>query len=355
MLITHAGDAHLGNKHCGLEPRLQDFRDAVAQVFRIAAASGSRAIIWPGDIWHSARPSHVDIAFMQRLVSEYRYDHGIESVGIDGNHDSCNGEWLEVVGITDLHSRVIEIDGVRFFGYRGTNAEVMLNELPQLLESVGNFDVFVTHQSYAELCGFSGAMLTCAWLASVLKPHGVKYVAMGDIHDYAEIEVDGIRMAYPGSTEINSRDLCRDRRVLQWDTNALFLTQVPLKVRRWHEFTIESEPELERLLELCDPAALNLVTVDRTLDDGVNRINRRLRQSSILGVADWKAVAILGTDGRAGVVASDVVHNRADNLGNLMGKVLKETDMLPERLKPVAAAFLAGRDPVAIVENYRKG
>jgi len=300
--IAHIGDAHLGKSQYSIKNREGDFRAALTKCFEAAMAdSRTRVIILPGDVFDSPTPSSVDVAHLARLVRTAKA-HLITTVGVDGNHDgSDEGSWLEVCDIVRLNKDVRDIHGISFAGISNCRPNVFKAELSKLvsglLEKGQTLDVFVMHQSVAELCGFTGAELTAQWIAEQLKMIGVKYVAMGDIHDYGLKEFEGIPFCYPGSCEVTAIDERHDKYWVSFKFDIpgpgselrAEATKMPIATRPIKSYKVYTQDGItEMVTEIRKKYTTHLLVVDVSTEilDGRKTVQRMLRELNVMAKVD---------------------------------------------------------------------
>lgn len=83
--------------------------------------------------------------FYARKIDE---KYSCRKIGVMGNHNS-NNEW-KGTEIEDIHNKVIEVNGYKFFGFGGSHTEAQCKER---MDSLGQVDVFIAHSNpvYVEL------------------------------------------------------------------------------------------------------------------------------------------------------------------------------------------------------------
>ena len=303
MKILHMGDAHLGKKQYNLSERLEDFRKSFTQCVDKAIQNLAKVLVIPGDIGDSPNMKHADVLHLQQEVTRAKAA-GITVVGIEGNHDMADGNWLRICGITNLDEEDVVVEGTRFCGIRPMTTGYYPGVVERLARAGGQCDVFVTHQTFAEMANFdvkaaeTFGMLTAEQLALVLP--GVKYVAMGDIHDMCIHTVGDIKMAYPGSTDITSSSENPSKCVLLVDTDTWDIDVLDLVVRPHIELEVSSTTDLERLITAhgATPHGLFKITVDKSMEGGIKEVRKLCRENSILAVTqlvDMHKVELEGT------------------------------------------------------------
>jgi len=273
--IVHMGDAHLGYRQYGLQVREQDYENAVSYVVARAVQVGAQAFIWPGDIFQSPYPSARSVKFVQGCV-EALAQADIQSVGIDGNHDACAGKWLHVCNIYNGPLRVgdINIDGINFM-----TPKLCLDKMQELVKTDGVPDVLMLHQSLGDMTAF-GTEITAKWMAETLGPKGLRYVALGDLHDYQIQVIGGVTFVYPGAIEMT--DLNEEWRkhfaIFDIDKDSLKSYVEDIPVRPVCRYDVSTEEDLEVMLKeiAFDNFVLPVIKVNATIVGAVERINKAL-------------------------------------------------------------------------------
>jgi DNA repair exonuclease SbcCD nuclease subunit len=282
MKFVHIGDCQLGFKQYGLAEREEDFYKAVGKVVDRACDIGVDAFVWPGDIFDAVRPPAQAVQFLKGAVDRLTAA-GITSLGIDGNHDVADSAWLNVCGIKPLNGREVKIKGVSFYGLNYMREAAIKDKIEKLAAqgvAAGQIDVVVLHQSLAEMANFPGVELSATWLAHKLKPLGVKYVALGDIHIYKELVIDGIRFVYPGSTEMNAMDEPRDKCfiVVEIDQGNVTTFIEPIETRPIVDAVVTTEQDLEKLFKTVKEEYSNNCLVMARVNSDLADVFRRIHE-----------------------------------------------------------------------------
>jgi len=261
MKIIHTADHHLDYRQYGFAQREQDFIHAFSRVIHRAVDLKADLIIIAGDLFDIPKPA----AFVVQQVCEavaYAKENGVEVAGIDGNHDVTEGDWLRVCGIQDLSEHAAYLfKTVRIGALPYRRPTVFKEQLKKMADEGTQLDVFVMHQAVAEMADWVAQEITLMEIAPWLNQMGVKYVAMGDIHNYKEMEFAGIRFVYAGSTEVCAIDEQRNKSfsVVEFDAMGKMSTAIePITTRPIVERYLQSEKDLDELLvQLAgDPLAI---------------------------------------------------------------------------------------------------
>jgi DNA repair exonuclease SbcCD nuclease subunit len=246
MKILHTADHHLGYRQYGFKEREEDFLLALEFVFMRAKQLKVDVVSLGGDIFDTPKPPANTVRRVAEMVADAK-GHELKVVGIDGNHDLCDSDWLRVCGIEPLSSTPMTIGDVKVVGInamRATPFHAAIDALPS------GADVLLIHQALAEFADFEASSITALDLAAKLKPKGIRLVLMGDIHDYKELEVGGVRFIYPGSTEINAIDEEHDKccTYAEVTKDAVKTAIEPVPTRPMIEVHLDTEKHLDNLL-----------------------------------------------------------------------------------------------------------
>ena len=282
LRIVHTADSHLGMAQYHMAAREEDYYKAVTHVFTRARALNADLIILAGDMFDAVKPPARAVRFLSDLIRTT----GIEVVGIDGNHDIAGSDWLKVCGIIPLHKQIIERKGVRITGLNSMRPALFYHELEHMTEPT---DILVLHQAIAELANAPFADLSALEMLPALKKLGVRYVALGDIHDNKEMTIGDIEFVYPGSTEMTAINEARDKVFYVLDIaqgKPLNVQFESIPTRPVYEVTVRAQPELDNLLAVCDkqPSALILAYYDPTVKDLERSISEILNSRNRLFV-----------------------------------------------------------------------
>jgi DNA repair exonuclease SbcCD nuclease subunit len=252
MRIIHTADLQLGYRQYGFVARERDFYEAAAHVYTRAHALSADAIIIAGDLFDMTKPPGHAVKFMQGLVGAAKA-YGTITYGIDGNHDMSGCSWLEVCGIVPLSPEPIEIgtEGITIAGLNSCRPSVFKQQLDGMISRNIKADVFVLHQSIAEMSDFPVQELTALELSGKFHELGTRYVAMGDIHKYQETVIGGVRFCYSGSTERNAIDENADKSfsIVDITESDLKTAYEPIPIRPTAEYTVTDQETATKLME----------------------------------------------------------------------------------------------------------
>ena len=293
-------DQHLGYRQYGLVERQDDHLIATAYAFHRAKELKVDAIHMGGDMFQTLYPPASAVYFLAQQVAEAK-QAGIAVVGIDGNHDTCGSAWLQVTGIHPLDWWIdgiptcTNLNGVLIFGINGGRAATVKQRLAEAVkhftETKQMLPIVSLHLPLAELCGFQNVETTAIEIAAMLQPLGTKLVLLGDIHDYKETDIGGIRFIYSGSVEVTACDeqMSKTFSIIDWDVaTGTFRTEIhPIPIRPWINIHIAKAEELDTLLAQItantqgNRKPLAFVTFNTDIPDFVKRAEQLLHDRAL--------------------------------------------------------------------------
>jgi DNA repair exonuclease SbcCD nuclease subunit len=251
MRFIHTADWHISYRQYGFPEREQDIYRAVECIATAAIASKVDVVLIAGDLFDNVKPQGYAVEFVQNTVRRLK-DIGIDVWGIDGNHDATNNEWLRVCGIRSLSGKLYSPgpDAPVFYGIDATRPALFHAKIDEQIKQGAKIDVLVIHQALGEMADFDSKEITAFELAPKLQQLGVRYVAMGDIHDYKEMVVGGIRFVYPGAVEVKAIDEDHDKSysVVEITKDTLHTAYVPIPTRAIVEVNLREQADLDNLL-----------------------------------------------------------------------------------------------------------
>ena len=292
--IAITADNHLDFCQYGFEMREADYRKAFQQVTRYCE-NNKLPLIIAGDIFNTARPSGDLVYWLEQQLKN------IEAYGIDGNHDVTANCWLKVCGITPLDNTVVLCGDFKVAGMNWRRPAVFMSELDNLIATIkehGGVQVVVLHQLIDEFVPYRTNQVVASRIAEKLRPHGVKYVVAGDIHDGAMMDIGGIKFIYPGSTELNSisENIDKSFIVLHFDpaTNEITHERIPLITRPFVHKLIQTEKELDDVLQAyCKEGQHPFIVLE--YDNNARDLARRA-EVALTGRAMFKLVPFVKSD-----------------------------------------------------------
>ena len=298
LRIIHFADLHLGIRPYGMPERQDDFLVATAYVFDRAKALKADVIHMGGDIFHSLHPSAGIVLFLQSLIQDAQRS-GIRVIGVDGNHDNVESAWLQILGAEPLapagrQIKTTTIKGVTFAGINGGRVANIRADLDRLAtESFGKIDVLSMHLPLAEMAGFEGVDMSCREIADKVKPFGVKVVLLGDIHDYKETVIGGIRFIYSGSVEMTASNENPDKTfsIVDIDGDNVKTSAERIPVRAMVHCHVGKDEDVDGLLAeiakaTVDPrrAPLALITYDSAVPGLRQKAEMVLRDKALFRI-----------------------------------------------------------------------
>lgn len=282
--ILHTGDFHAGARQYGFSEREQDYYDAARQAFQIAIWQKCDAIILAGDNFDAAKPPAEAVWQLQSMVAHAK-QNGVRVLGIDGNHDCCGSNWLSVCGIEALSSVPVRVRDCSIVGINATRWGQFESKLKLMAEAGTRAEILVIHQAVAELTNFPSDF-SAPVIAALVKPLGVQYVAMGDIHAYSETVFDGVRFCYPGSTELTALDQPKQKSVelVTCDNGVITTGVIPLKTREFKTYKLKDEADLAQITRdtIQDPKPLLIVSYAAQDRELAARAETLLQQSGLM-------------------------------------------------------------------------
>lgn len=273
MRILHTADWHYGMRHYGLPQREADMYKAGDFVVKRAIELKVDAVVLAGDIFDTPKPSAFTVQVLADQVRRL-HDAGIEVLGIDGNHDMVDGNWLKVCNVTPVTSdRPIVIKGISFLGINSMRPSVFKQRLETICtDQFAPVDVLIIHQAVAEMAGFMTQDLTALEIATTLNKRklGIKLVLMGDIHNYAEMVVGGIRFIYSGSIETTAvNDVpTKTFSLIDIEPGKVPITSYePIPIRPIYQLQLSTEADLDNLVRDMEKYKDGLVIISHEWKD----------------------------------------------------------------------------------------
>jgi exonuclease SbcD len=310
MKIAHTADTHLDYKQYGMKERGQDLVAAVANVFEWAGKNDADAVTLGGDQFHTVRPSADSVAVLAMLVRNAN-SKGIKVFGIDGNHDASNSSWLKVCGILPLENWVDEqtpevsvieakdgSESLKVFGINSCSPQIFTAKLATLAKHHKDnnlkLDALYIHMPLSDIWGMDiDRGVTAMDIAKVVADIGVKLVMMGDIHDFREVSINGVRFIYPGSPEVTASDEDENKVFSIVDVNGgeISTSMEASIIRPIFRADVETDKEVEELPRLLaefkaaspiKPVAI--VTYDSELKNMAKRAQALLGENALVRV-----------------------------------------------------------------------
>ena len=368
MRILHTADLHLGTRQYGLAEREEDFKQIARKVLSSARQVGADIVTLGGDNLDCVKPHGSAVEALKKAVDSA----GVPVFGIDGNHDPSDGAWLRLCGITPLEQwsgvesqpRPVPYiqDDVSIFGLNYAPYNKTIEKLEYIAKAGVGIDVMLMHAPLGDMFGnnLGFIQLTAGEIAKYLNKVGTRVVLLGDIHDYREVEIDGIRFVYPGSPEISSSSERTDKSFTVVDINGgEYKTEIhSVAPRMFERRRVDTVEDLDNLADFIRDNPVNpvlLVDYNPDLENAYGRIEAILQGRAMFRIAaisddtdrDVSAVvAAIGSDiDRSGTMKYlQQVLDDPEASGNLSATekdVLKQLLLDPDNIQPVLRKYLS--------------
>lgn len=188
MKFIHIGDAHIRAQTWANVPMVTgDVSHAINIITTHAKHNGIKTLVLSGDVFHSSKPTSVDVQMFNKLIQGFKH-----VLYIEGNHEKADPPWLESLGDTSqlvhLQSAVpTRIEDTHFCGIDYTRSR---DELMSRLDDVRRVRlpvVLVMHAGFKHMINFEGASNISATDldgidCNVLVSHVHKRVTYKNIH-----------------------------------------------------------------------------------------------------------------------------------------------------------------------------
>jgi DNA repair exonuclease SbcCD nuclease subunit len=217
-------------------------------------------------------------------------------------------------------------------------------------------DIMALHQPLTELCGMA-TDLSAMDVAIRLSKLGTRYVALGDIHMYKEVEIGGVRFVYPGTIEMNASDEPQDKSIsiIEISPTEMHTSVQFVPIRRFIEFYITKDKvdtSLEELITLLGAGGDPLVFVyyDSVCKDMATKAEGILKERGLMhrlaplssGSASLSAQLNKQAFERKGALGNlkDAVASYFDSTSDEYQLVFRLLDN-PDRVRELIAAYFA--------------
>lgn len=278
--IAIVSDVHLGTRQYGLKERYEDFHRAFQRFGESVEEERPDIVVIGGDLFDSPRPDARSVAVAQetiRLIKAKR----IQVLGIDGNHDLANGEWMNVIGAHGLFETPLEMFRLKIVGVNYRNGRDFIAAIQDMIDQGIKADILVAHFALAEMNGGGTADTGVRELCPLLEKLGVKCVLMGHVHIPEAKKWNGILFVNPGSTEMKSSNEPQEKFYFMVDTDTWEATPVPLKTRTVEAVEIENEDSFAQFRARLEKEAHVVAGTEHTFyqiiaDDSVEDVFKRL-------------------------------------------------------------------------------
>lgn len=285
MNFLHVGDLHLGYRQYGIKAREEDILKAHDTIVQhvITNASEYDAVVYAGDLFEKPiRSSSLEL-YLKNSVQKM-LDAGVRVLAISGNHDlSQDNSTAAICGIQPLNEISITIKDCTIYGINYCSSQelgVKLSEVPE------NTDILVMHQTLAEVCSIASD-ISAEDLVKIVKPKGVRYIAMGHIHNKWVYDYDGVKIAYPGSIEMTDIDEPPEKFVLSVniDKSSVKITELPLNIRGFERVVLTTDSDIDLFLKegfKGKNGKLIVAAVARTLSKRIPSLEHAADKANVL-------------------------------------------------------------------------
>jgi len=290
--LLHIADTHLRDTQFQLKLRGEDFAAALEDAARLAEESRADAVLLPGDMLDSTRPSSAVIARMRRLSDQLVFK-GLPMLVTSGNHDQCDPHWVEAICPGELRGGMLCLDNKEFRISRPGQPDFVIRGLPfcrrdEFLASTKDMprgDVLLWHGAVTGLA--SGPTGEQDVRLEDLPGDMFALIALGDQHTRNSATLPGGAVAaYPGSTELCSSDEPADKfadmyefEVVggRWRISAGYPRALRIRTRRAAFFQLLTDADMDKALQeirdLAPSDPIVLVRYNRGLENARGRLS----------------------------------------------------------------------------------
>lgn len=354
MKIGHTADLHAAYRQYGRKEREQDFYNIVDEIADEMIKHRVDVALFAGDIFDCLKPCSEAVQRIQNAVAKLT-SANIFVCGIAGNHDACRNEWLDICHIHNLDGRVHTIKGVKITGKNWCRPSVFMEELEAEVEAGTKADVYAIHQAVEGLTGFGSPETNVDHIAAALKKMGVSYAALGDIHQYTETTVDGIKFCYPGSPErcsANDTDV-KSFTIVDYAKPGLAPTTqtVLLHPREFMRVSVKSEHDLDLLMSTIKQAQAPVVilTYEAEFKELARRAEGLLRSANVV----YRMYPVTDTTSKEAVTLSINEferHSMMDLLNTAITAFFTEDSEEAKLIKEL----MASQEPETVLKSFTK-
>ncbi|RQG99712.1 DNA double-strand break repair protein Mre11 [Natrarchaeobius oligotrophus] len=319
--VIHTGDTHIGYRQYNAPERRRDFLEAFRSVVEDAVDDGVDAVVHAGDLFHDRRPGLIDLQGTVAVLRLLR-DADIPFLAVVGNHEGKrDAQWLDLFADLGLATRLdaepTVVGDVAFYGLdfvprsRREDLEYEFAPVPDdadhaALVSHGLFEPFAHADWDTE---------------RLLAESTVEFdaVLLGDNHAPDTAEVLDTWVTYCGSTERASASERDDR--------------------GYNLVAFDDDVAISRR-GVADTREFVFVDVELAADEGVDRVQKRVRQHDL-----EDAVVVVTIEGDGKPIAPAAVEELAVDRGALVARVNDRRD-LPDEDDAVSVSFADPDDAV---------
>jgi len=246
-------DLHLGHRLYGYAELEDDLGDNLRRVCSAAISKQVQYVVLAGDVFDNNQPRPDTVALVREQSVRLK-QHGIELIGIAGDHDCPvnDAAWVELAGVTPVN-QVPGFAGVHYFDYSSVSREEFLTRLMAVKDRL-SVQWLVLHGQVPTLFPFVEAKKRLDfsdWDVFGVFP-ALRGVILGDIHDASDGELkEGDRAAFIGYCGslgiIDASELKHSKHFLHWDGTTMH--KVPFTGRRRY-VRVDLRGELHKTLDV---------------------------------------------------------------------------------------------------------
>lgn len=357
MKIAHIADTHLRLRQYGNPKRGEDFMNSMLSAIKTAADEGCKYILAAGDILDSTSPGPIVCIQQLDAVNALLVQNGMLMLVTSGNHDKTYPSWCSrfteeslkrECGIAVIDNTTYQIpDGPLVVGMPFMSDSDMRRMLQE--DSIPSGDILMWHGAIAEFTGYvdEGAIT----MEELTSKRRWKLIAMGHLHIHSWNDMNGVTVAYPGSTECRDRSEDFDKKFIMydWHDDKFTITSVPFKTRTKQKFDIDTEEELEQAIAQFKSDAVLYIDYNKSIPNAMLRIQTALGDANILRARPYtKDANKRATDLSRSCSVGDPVTFLSDNLHKLVPDLDKA-----ERIRDISATLLSENiDAAKYLEDY---
>jgi hypothetical protein len=153
-----------------------------------------------------------------------------------------------------IHKLAKGAESVNIFGLNSAPPSVFRKRLSDLVRSCTlhslKIDILCIHMPLGDMWGMGLADVTAMEISQAVHKIGTRLVLMGDIHDYKETVIGGVRFIYPGAPEMTASDEqpTKSFSVIDITQTELKTSVYPVPTRPFVDVYIDTEDELDKLM-----------------------------------------------------------------------------------------------------------
>ena len=216
--LLHLADLHLGAKFNWLgnkgKTRRKDLSDAFSRAIEFAITEKNKidVVLISGDIFDSHVPLNDDLELFRAEIGRLKKNK-IRCVLIPGNHDGYEYAdsvwreefpWVHLLSEPEIDKPVtIPLNGTdcHFYGFAFDSqlSKPPFDEFKR--NNADGFHIALLHGSLVDGSQFEMHNRNVPLDKKKLSLSGMDYIALGHYHNFQELDVDGVKIVYPGTLE----------------------------------------------------------------------------------------------------------------------------------------------------------